>query len=372
MIPIPQCNPLSNYRAHKAEIDSAIGVVLDRGQYVLGENVSALEKEFAAYVGVSHAVGVASGTDAITIALLSAGIGRGDEVITVSHTATATVAAIERAGALPVLVDIDPAAFTIDAGEIESAITPATKAVLPVHLYGRVAARMDEIIAIAQKHGLLIIEDCAQAHGASSGAGRAGAIGDVGAFSFYPTKNLGALGDAGMVVTDNAGFAERARNLRQYGWQERYVSEFAGMNSRLDEIQAAVLRVKLPSLDRENDCRRSIARTYDEVLSPLGCSPVHVPVNESHVYHQYVISVDNRDAVREQLLQKGILTAIHYPVPVHRQPAYEGRLRCIGSLQATDRVAQRILSLPLFPELRLEEAFFAAESVRTVLKRSFA
>jgi dTDP-4-amino-4,6-dideoxygalactose transaminase len=371
---IPQCNPLANYLAHRDAIDDAIREVLEKGQYVLGENVAAFEREFAAYVGVGHAVGVASGTDALTIGLRACGIGDGDEVITVSHTAVATVAAIELAGASPVFVDIDEGTYTIDVSRIEAAITPATKAIMPVHLYGK-AASLDELIAIARSHGLMVIEDCAQAHGAlcgaAHGARRVGSIGDIGAFSFYPTKNLGALGDGGMIVTGNAEYAEQARSLRQYGWQGRRVSERAGMNSRLDEIQAAVLRVKLKGLERENERRRRIARHYGKILASLGCA-APVPGDDSHVYHQYVIAVDRRDAVSDLLLEKGISTAVHYPVPVHLQPAYRGRLHCCGTMAVTERTAQRIISLPMFPELSVEDAVFVAESVRASITAAAA
>jgi dTDP-4-amino-4,6-dideoxygalactose transaminase len=362
MTPIPQCNPLANYLAHREAIDDAIRKVLDKGQYILGENVAALEREFAAYVRVAHAVGVASGTDALTIGLRACGIGDGDEVITVSHTAVATVAAIELAGARPVFVDIDKETYTIDAARIDAAITPATKAIMPVHIYGGMAS-MKDVTAIAKSHGLLVIEDCAQAHGASIGARRAGSIGDIAAFSFYPTKNLGALGDGGMIVTDNADLADQARLIREYGWRTRYVSTRTGTNSRLDEIQAAILRVKLADLDVENNARRTIARAYDALLAPAGCAPAATSARHSHVYHQYVIQVDQRDRVRDLLLQKGIATSVHYPVPVHVQPAYRSRLRCCGTMSVTERSAQRIISLPMFPELSLNDAVFVAESV---------
>lgn len=367
MTPVPQCNPLANYRAHRDAIDRAMRLVLDKGQYILGENVAAFEREFAAYIGVADAVGVASGTDALTIALRACGIGPGDEVITVSHTAVATVAAIELAGATPVFVDIDEGSYTIDVSRIEPAITPATRAVLPVHLYGRTAA-MDKIRAIAQARNLLVIEDCAQAHGARCGARRAGSMGDIAAFSFYPTKNLGALGDGGMIVTGNADLARQARLIREYGWRQRYVSDRTGTNSRLDEIQAAILRVKLTALEEENAARGSIARAYDAALTPLGCAPAAAPGEIAHVYHQYVIAVDQRDKVRDLLNLKGIGTAVHYPVPVHLQPAYRGRLRCAGPMSATELAARRIISLPMFPELRPDEAVFVAESVRATIQ----
>jgi dTDP-4-amino-4,6-dideoxygalactose transaminase len=283
----------------------------------------------------------------------------------VSHTAVATVAAIELAQATPVLIDIDPSTYTIDVGRIEPAITPATKAILPVHLYGR-PAEMDGICAIAKARKLLVIEDCAQAHGAFCGAKRAGSLGDIAAFSFYPTKNLGAVGDGGMIVTASADLAGQARILREYGWRQRHVSDRSGTNSRLDEIQAAILRVKLSGLDKENDLRRTIARTYDRVLAPLGYASAAAQNEGSHVYHQYVIQVDQRDRVRDLLLQKGIATAIHYPVPVHLQPAYRC-LRCAGRMSVTERAAQHIISLPMFPELSVEDTVFVAESIRAIV-----
>jgi dTDP-4-amino-4,6-dideoxygalactose transaminase len=363
---IPQCSPHGNYLAHRDAIDAAMKQVLDKGQYILGENVTAFEHEFAAYIGGGNAVGVASGTDALTIALRAIGIGAGDEVITVSHTAVATVAAIELAGAVPVLVDIDKKTYTIDASRIEAAITSKTKVVVAVHLYGRPAA-MNEVLSVARAHNLVVVEDCAQAHGAMYRGKRVGSLGDIAAFSFYPTKNLGAIGDGGMIVTGNATFAQEARLIREYGWRQRYVSDRPGTNSRLDELQAAILRVKLESLDRENEARRAIARVYDAVLGPLGIAPVPAGSGDSHVYHQYVIIVDKRDSVRELLAQKGIGTAVHYPVPVHWQPAYR-RCRCAGAMTITELAATRILSLPMFPELRVEDAAFVADFLFALLR----
>ena len=252
-------NPKAQYQAHKEEIDSAIQRVLDKGWYILGDETKAFESEFAAYIGVDHGIGVGSGTEALHIALAACGIGLGDEVITVSHTAVATVAAIELAGATPVLVDIDPDYYTLNPDKLESAISPRTKAIIPVHLYGQ-PADLTPILEIARQHGVLLIEDCAQAHGAMYGGRRIGAWGDIACFSFYPTKNLGALGDGGMVVTNDSALAERARLLREYGWAERYVSSIPGLNSRLDEVQAAVLSVKLRFLDADNEARALLAQ----------------------------------------------------------------------------------------------------------------
>lgn len=355
-------NPKANYLAHKDEIDAAIASVLDSGWYILGQEVTAFENEFAAYIGVRFAIGVGSGTEALHLALRACGIGSGDEVITVSHTAVATVAAIEFCGATPVLVDIDLNTYTIDPNQIESAITQWTKAIIPVHLYGH-PADMENIMRIAHRYELWGIEDCAQSHGAVFKGRKTGTWGHIATFSFYPTKNLGAIGDGGMVVTDDPKLAERVRLLRQYGWRERYVSDVPGLNSRLDELQAAMLRVKLRYLDEENRRRQVLARIYDEVLSATSLTlPICVPA-ASHVYHQYVVRSEHRDSLREFLRESGIGTLIHYPVPVHRQPAYQGRLQCVGSMVNTERVAEEVLSLPLYPELTSEQAHQVAEAI---------
>lgn len=343
-------NPKANYLAHKDEINPAIARVLDSGWYILGQEVAAFEKEFAAYIGVRFAVGVGSGTGALHLALRACGIGAGDEVITVSHTAVATVAAIELCGAAPVLVDIDLNTYTIDPVQIESVIKQRTKAVIPVHLYGH-PADMGSIIGIANRHELRVIEDCAQSHGAIYKGRKTGSWGDIAAFSFYPTKNLGAMGDGGVVVTNNPELADRAKLLREYGWRQRYVSDFPGLNLRLDELQAAILRVKLRYLDEENRKRQALAKIYDEVLSATSLTLPTCTPGASHVYHQYVVRSEYRDSLREFLREKGIGTLIHYPVPIHRQPAYKGRLRCADSIANTERVVKEVLSLPIYPEL---------------------
>lgn len=338
------------YRRLQPEIDAALGRVAAAGHYILGDEVAAFESEFAAYVGLDYAIGVASGTDAVMLALRACGVGPGDEVITASHTAVATVAAIEQCGATPHFADIDAATFTMDAAALEAAITPRTKAVVVVHLYG-CPADMDAIMPIARAHGLVVVEDCAQAHGARYAGRMAGTMGDAAAFSFYPTKNLGALGDGGAVVTDRPEVAERLRQLRQYGWRERYISEIPGFNSRLDELQAAVLRARLRHLDEENDDRRRLAAAYDQALGPLPvATPFARPVDKP-VYHLYVIRSEQRDALQAYLGRRGIGTAIHYPVPVHRQPAYARLGYGPGSLPATETAAREILSLPLYPDL---------------------
>ena len=342
-------NPKAQYLSYKSEIDSAISRVLDSGWYILGNEVRSFEEEFSDYIGAAHGIGVGSGTEAIHLALTACGIGPGDEVITVSHTAVATVAAIELAGSTPVFIDIDQDFFTIDPEKIESAITTKTKAIVPVHIYGQ-SADMDSVMEIARKYNLRIIEDCAQAHGAIYKGKRVGSIGDFGCFSFYPTKNLGALGDGGMVVTNNGKFAQKAKLLREYGWAERYVSHFAGWNTRLDEIQAAILRVKLKHLDKDNSKRVHIAELYS---NELGACDIILPKqrkDSAHVYHLYVIRSERRDALLTFLKEKGIAALIHYPMPVHLQPAYR-HLKAGEKLLETEKVAYGIISLPIYPEL---------------------
>lgn len=356
---IPQTDPHAAYLSHKAEIDAAISRVLQSGWYILGQEVANFERGFAAYIGAPCAIGVASGTDAIQLALRASGIGAGDAVLTVSYTAIATIAAIELAGATPVLVDIDRVTFTMDPGKLEETIVryrqqkPAgghLKAIVPVHLYGH-PADMPAILEIAQRHELLVIEDCAQAHGAALHGRKAGTWGHLAAFSFYPTKNLGALGDGGMVVTGDPAVAEQVRILREYGWKERYVSSVPGLNSRLDELQAAILRVKLPYLDAENGNRRRIAAAYNRLLAATEVVlPTTVPGAEP-VYHQFVIRTPQRDALRACLLGQGIRTLIHYPQPAHLQPAYAGRLESCGPLPYSEQAAREVLSLPIYPEL---------------------
>jgi dTDP-4-amino-4,6-dideoxygalactose transaminase len=309
-------------------------------------------------------VGVNSGTDALHLALWACEIGPGDEVITVAHTAVATVAAIELVGATPVLVDIDPVTYTLDPDALAAAITPRTRAVIPVHLYGH-PADLAAILPVAQAHGLAVIEDCAQAHGASYQGRRLGLWGDLACFSFYPTKNLGALGDGGAVVGRDPARMARVRLLREYGWtpQARYVSQVAGMNSRLDELQAAILRVKLRHLDAWNATRRARAAAYADLLPPTVTRPVELPGCE-HVYHLYVVRSPQRDALRAALTAAGIGTGIHYPVPVHRQPAYAAH--AARALPHTEQAAAEILSLPMHPLLTVAEVARVADVVRSV------
>jgi dTDP-4-amino-4,6-dideoxygalactose transaminase len=354
-VAIPQTDPRAGYLAQRIAIDAAIARVLDGGVYVLGREVEVFEAAFADFVGVAHAIGVASGTDAIEIALRACEIGSGDLVFSVSHTAVATIAAIERAGATPVLVDVEPGAFTMAPRELVRALQspPAGRpaAVLPVHIYGQ-PAELSALTEIARIHGLRLIEDCAQSHGALYRGRAVGSFGDIACFSFYPTKNLGALGDGGMVVTNDPALAAALREIREYGWRERYVSARAGINSRLDPIQAAILGVKLRSLEADNARRQVVADRYDTGLTGL---PLALPARRpqaTHVFHQYVIRLAERDALRAALRAVGIGSGIHYPVPLHQQPAYSGRLACGPSgLGVTERAAPQILSLPIYPQI---------------------
>jgi dTDP-4-amino-4,6-dideoxygalactose transaminase len=366
------------YLELKAEIDAAIGEVLEDSWFILGKQGAAFEEEFAAYLATSsrgepaewrgQALGVASGTAAIHLALWALGVGAGDEVLTVAHTAVATAAAIEHTGATPVFVDVDPATYTLDPSRLEAGLTRRTKAVVPVHLYGH-PAEMDPILDFARRHGLAVMEDCAQAHGASYLGRACGTLGQIAAFSFYPTKNVGAYGDGGAVVTGDPALAERVRLLREYGWtpERRYVSQTRGTNSRLDEIQAAILRVKLRHLEAGNARRRRLAALYGEALG--GLEGLTLPVERAwghHVYHLFVVraSGGRRDDLQAYLRRREIGTQIHYPLPVHRQPAYLDLGYGEGSLPETERAAREILSLPLYPELPEDDARRVAEAVR--------
>lgn len=362
------CDPRAGYLAQQAEIDSAVLTVLNRGSYILGAEVEAFENEFAAFVGTKHAVGVANGTDAIHLGLRSLGIGPGDAVLTVSHTAVATVAAIEMAGVIPILVDVDSRTYTMCPESLSLAIArsgvlaKSLKGIVPVHLYGH-PADMTAICSIAKQHGLRILEDCAQSHGAAINEMTTGAIGDVAAFSLYPTKNLGAFGDAGIVTTNDPAVAENLRLFRQYGWKERNKSEIAGVNSRLDEMQAAILRVRLRHLHAMNASRRSLAAIYDAGLKGSGCVLPYRSPGTTHVFHQYVLKSRQRDRLQQSLKEASILTLIHYPIPVHAQPAYGGRLPQPVSLAKTESIVKEILSLPMYPELPHPQAESVVEAV---------
>lgn len=346
-------NPKAQYLAHRDEIDDAVRRVLEGGIYVRGRECEAFEAEFASWSGSRFAVGVGNGTDALRIALSACGIGRGDEVITVSHTAVATVAAIELAGATPVLVDVEPESFTIDPAAVAQAVTPKTRAVIAVHLYGN-PADLESLTALCRTKNLRLIEDCAQAHGAVFRGKKVGTFGDLACFSFYPTKNLGAIGDGGMITTSDPELAKQCRLLREYGWHERFLSEIPGGNSRLDELQAAILRVKLPFLDADNAARRAVARAYDAALKPHPARIPQVRAGGESVYHLYVMRAASRDALREFLKERGIGAAIHYPRPVHLQEGYRGRVRILP-MKATEAATGEILSLPIYPELSAAE-----------------
>lgn len=336
----------------RGEVDEAISGVLNRGDYILGSEVDEFESEFAALCDVPFGVGVDSGTSGLELALLAYDIGPGDEVITVANTFIATALGISHAGATPVLVDIDEATYQMDVGLVEAAITPATKAIMPVHLYGQ-PVDMDPILELADKHGLVVIEDASQAHGARYKGRRVGSMGDVGVFSLYPAKNLGGVGDAGVIVTADEATAERLKMLRNYGSVSKYVHRFRGYNRRLDTMQAAVLRVKLRHLDKWNQQRRDHAAYYTSELAQFGdavITPGTRPDSEP-VYHLYVVRVEERDRFQAHLSGLGITTLVHYPIPVHLQEAYEDLGLGSGSFPATERCADQIVSLPMYAEL---------------------
>ncbi len=355
---IPQADPGAGYRAQKAEIDAAVARALSSGWYILGKEGEAFEREFAAWLGQGRAVGCANGTDALALILRGLGIGEGSTVATVSHTAVATVAAIEMAGAMPLLLDIEPDHYTMDPDELTAVLEdpppglPPIRAAIVVHLYGQ-ACDLGPMLAACERNGVALIEDCAQAHGATWQGRKLGTLGRAAGFSFYPTKNLGALGDGGALVTEDWELAERIAAIRQYGWQERYVSAMVGVNSRLDEVQAAILRVRLAHLDAGNARRREIAAAYDAALAEGGA--IAAPARREgceHVFHQYVLRTPERAAVQARLRELGIGTGIHYPVPVHLQPAYKDRVPLgPAGCAETARAAQEVLSLPMFPEM---------------------
>jgi dTDP-4-amino-4,6-dideoxygalactose transaminase len=346
---IPFVDLKAQYRAIQPQIKGAIDGVLDSGQFVLGAEVAEFEREFASYVGVSHAIGVNTGTSALHLSLLALGIGPGDEVITVPFTFVATVAAIGYTGATPVFVDIDPVSYTMDPSRLEDAITPRTRAIMPVHLYGQ-PADMGGIMEVAERYDLPVIEDACQAHGAEYLGRRAGSIGDLGCFSFYPGKNLGAYGEGGMITTWNAELARKVRLLRDWGAEQKYAHIVKGYNHRLDELQAAILRVKLRHLEGWTEARRALARGYGELLGEAFGTPVEMPYAR-HVYHVYSVRVEDREAVRESLHDHGIQTGVHYPIPVHLQPAWADLAHRRGDFPVSERAADEVLSLPLYPEL---------------------
>lgn len=362
IVDVPFVDLRAGYESLKVQIDTAIAGVLARTDFILGQAVESFEAAFARYCGVGHAVGVDSGFSALELVLRAHDVGSGDEVITAANTFVATVAAIDAVGARPVLVDVSPDDYNMDPECLRAAITPATRAVVPVHLYGQPAS-MEAISTIAAEHGLEVFEDACQAHGGTWQGRRTGSLGDAAAFSFYPSKNLGAFGDGGMVVTDDAEVATRLRKLRNLGTARKHHHEVKGFNRRLDTLQAAVLRVKLECLDADNVARRHVAGCYRDLLAGL---PVTTPtVNEGaeHVFHLYVVEVDDRPVLQAHLQAAGIATGIHYPVPVHLQPAYRSLGRGPGSFEVTERAAARILSLPIYPQMPLESVQHVVRSV---------
>jgi len=341
------------YLEIKEQIQDVINRVLDRQWFIFGEELEKFEVEFSKYIGAEYGIGCASGTDALYLAVMANNIGKNDEVITISHTMTSTVDAIVRSGATPVFVDIDPETYNIDPYKIEEQITNKTKAIMLVHLYGN-PADMDPILDIAESYNLLIIEDACQAHGTEYKGRKAGCIGHIGCFSFYPSKNLGAYGDAGMIITNNSDLAMKLKLYRNYGQRERYHHEFVGINSRMDEIQAAILQVKLKYLDNWNKRRRKNAKLYNELLSEVD---VITPIEKDyakHIYHLYVIRSKNRDKLKIHLDKNNVQTYIHYPIPVHMQVAYSD-YRNLYKLPSTEKICNEILSLPMHPWLREEE-----------------
>jgi dTDP-4-amino-4,6-dideoxygalactose transaminase len=371
---IPQANPGAGYRGLKGEIDAAVARALSSGWYILGNELRAFETEFAAWLGVPAVIGCGNGTDAIALALRGLGIGAGATVVTVSHTAVATVAAIEMTGATPLLIDIDPVHYTMDPDALSAVLEtpppglPPIRAVVPVHLYGQ-PADLDRIVPLCRQHGVALIEDCAQAHGARLHGRRVGTFGDAATFSFYPTKNLGALGDGGAVAVADPDLAARITALRQYGWRKHYISDEIGVNSRLDELQAAILRVKLHHLDGHNARRVAIAREYTQALAGSTLLAPHQRADADHVYHLYVTRSSDRDRLQAKLRDAAVGTGIHYPVPVHLQPAYAGRIALGPSAcRETEAAAREILSLPMYPELTDAEVATVCAALKALFR----
>jgi dTDP-4-amino-4,6-dideoxygalactose transaminase len=360
---LPLFDLTTQYRSIREEIRAAIDHVLDNAHYILGPEVSAFETHFAEFCGVRHAIGVNSGTSALHLALLAADIGAGDEVITVPHTFVATVAAIRYTGATPVFVDVDPVTLTMDVSQIEDAITPRTKAILPVHLYGH-PAEMDSICEIARKYGLFVIEDCAQAHGATYKGRTVGSMGDFGCFSFYPSKNLGACGEGGMIVTNSDSEDETLRMLRDWGQKKKGYHEIPGFNYRLEGIQGAILDVKLRHLPAWTELRRQHAAFYNRLLGDLDLTLPYEAPNAKHVYHLYVVRLDDRDLWMKELEAEGIQTGIHYPVPVHLQEAHRDLGYGPGSLPVAERAARTVVSIPMFPEMTQQQLELVCAAVR--------
>ena len=359
---ISPANPKASYDKRAALIKEALSRVLESGIYLHGNETKGFESEFAHYVGARVCLGVGSGTQALYLALKCFDVGSGDEVIMPAHTATASLAAVALTGARAVLVDIEADSFTLDIEAVKKAWTPQTKAIMPVHLYGH-PARMDELMDFAQEKHLRVVEDCAQAHGAGFAGQQVGSFGDIGCFSFYPTKHLGAFGDAGALVFREDAFVQKAKALREYGWKEKFKSELQGVNARMDELHAAVLRVKLESLNEDNARRRQIAKTYSKGLEGLDLMLPQAAANVTHVFHQYVVRSVRRDALRSFLHEKGIGTGIHYPYGLHQQPGFQDAIRVPGSLACTERMLSDIVSLPMYPELSEEDVRCVVDAI---------
>jgi len=362
--PVPFNDLARSTAGVRPEVDAAIARVLDRGWFVLGGEGEAFEREFAEFCGAAHAVGVASGTDAIELALRALALEPGDEVVTQANTCVPTISAMERAGGKAILCDVEPAAGTMDPESLRAAIGPRTRAVVPVHLYGQ-CADVDVIAQVAAEAGAEVVEDCAQAHGAELRQRRAGTIGRLGCFSFYPTKNLGALGDGGLMITGDDELAARLRRIRTYGQTDRYVHVEPGVNSRLDEVQAAALRAKLPHLDTWNRRRIEIASVYEEAARESPVRPLERLVERTHVFHLFVVAVANRQAFQDHLADRGVQTLIHYPAAVHQQPGYRHLSDGPVSLTNAERLCAEVVSLPIYPELRDDEVELVAGAVRS-------
>lgn len=368
---VPFVDMQARLRPLREQLIAAYTRILDSGVFVMGPEASALEAEFAAFCGVEHAVAVSNGTAALHLALLALDIGPGDEVITVANTFIATVEAISAVGAQPVFVDIEPDTYLLDAAALEAAITPRTKAIIPVHLYG-LMCDMDAIQTIARRHGLAIIEDACQAHGAVYRGQPAGSLGDVACFSFYPAKNIGSIGEGGMLVTNDAEIAGRARILSRHGEERRYYHSEPGWNFRLSEVLASAVRIQLPQADAWCAGRRQVAAWYEELLFGLPLRRPIQPDGREHVYHLYVVQVDHRDRVRAALDERGVGTGVHYPLPVHRQEAYRSLGLSEGALPVTEATAPRLLSLPMFPEMTRQQAEYVAGSLALILTGALA
>jgi dTDP-4-amino-4,6-dideoxygalactose transaminase len=365
-VKVPYLDLKAQYSSIKPEIDAAIARVLDSGQFVLGPEVAGFEQDFAVYCGASECIALNSGTSALHLALLAAGVGPGDEVVTAPFTFVASIAAILYAGARPVLVDIDPRSFTIDPAAIEAAITPRTKAILPIHLYGQ-TADMDPIMEVARRHGLVVIEDAAQAHGAKYKGHPAGSIGDMACFSFYPGKNLGAYGEGGAVTTNNPEYARTIRMLRDWGQDRKYHHVLRGYNFRMEGFQGAILRVKLRHLEKWTERRRGMVRQYNELLADCDIQKPNEMPWAHHVFHVYTIRTEDRDAMQSGLTEQGIQTGIHYPVPAHLQPAYSDLGYGPGDFPQSEAASKQVLSLPLYPELSSQAIAEVAGAVKKIV-----